>query len=58
MRRLLEGGALESKQQKVNQYIQRLNAKMTKNSNKNDESAAELEEGITAKSEKYKVSER
>ena len=51
-------GNLESKQQKVNQYIQKLNVKIesiktnlkkskTNNGNKNDESAAELEECIT-----------
>ena len=62
---------LESKQQKVYQYIQKLNAKTeslktglknskTNNSNKNDESTVELEEGIiiTAKSENKTELER
>ena len=54
---------LESKQQKVNKYIQKLNVKTeslktdlknskTNSSNKNDESAAELEEGITTTAKK------
>ena len=53
---------LECEQQKVNQYIQKLNTKTenlktdlksskANNSNKDDESAGELEEGITTKSE-------
>ena len=53
---------LESKKEKFNQYIQKLNAKIeslktdfknskVNNSNKNNESVGELEEGITAKSE-------
>ena len=53
---------LESKKEKFNQYIQKLNAKIeslktdfknskVNNSNKNNESVGELEEGITTKSE-------
>ena len=54
---------LESKQQNVNQYIQKLNVKIkdlktdlknskTNSSNKNDKRAAELEEGITITAKK------
>ena len=57
---------LDSKQQKVNKYIQKLNVKIenlktdlkdskTNNSNKNNESRAELEEDITAKSENVEL---
>ena len=60
---------LESKQRKVNQYIQKLNTKIeslktdfknskTNNSNKNDESIAELGEGITTKSENTELQRR
>ena len=60
---------LESKQQKVSQYIQKLNTKVeslktdlknskANNSNKNDESAAEiLEEGIIATTKPENIAE-